>query len=180
MKILENRVLSALIAILIVIGSTAWNVNRNLSREADKLEEVWSEKYGVEEKLTERCSEASQLWSVLRNYDTLSEECAALRNSYNAIYNTELSMYEASVLFSLNEELSSASLAAMKAAENASLSSDDREWAERYYSNMINAQRLIENSDYHEAQQQYAALLNAPHIRFLLPLLSKSIPEQFA
>jgi len=179
-KILENRAVALLCALLLVIGSTAWNIERNLDRQEDALEQVWAAKYGIAEKLAERCSNASQLWSVLSRYSSLSDVCARLRSAYNALYDTDMDMDRAERLFTLNEELNTAAAEAMSAAEKAGLSSEDSQWAQRYYSNMTNAQRLMEQADYHQAQREFAQLLEAPHVRLLLPLIEDELPQKFA
>ena len=180
MKFFENRAVALVCAILIVFSSTAWNVNRQIDRRADALEALWEEKYGIEEKLNERCNNASQLWSILQGYDALSGECRRLRNAYNALYDTDMDCEEAEKLFALNEELHLSAEAAMSKAGKLSLSAEDREWVERYYSNMVNAQRLIEDASYHEAQRQFAQLLNTPYLTVMKPFIDDDLPQKFA
>ena len=180
MKFFENRAVALVCAVLIVFGSTVWNVNRRIDRRADALEDVWEEKYGIEEKLKERCSNASQLWGILRNYDALSGECHRLRNAYNALLDTDMDCDKAQKLYALNEELRLSAEAAMNRAEQLSLSADDREWAERYYSNMVNAQRLLTDANYHEAQREFSELLNTPYLTILKPFMDDDLPQKFA
>ena len=180
MKLFENRAFALLCTVLIVCGSTVMNVDRHVEKRADKIEEVWEAKYGVEEKLEERCSNASQLWSILQKYDTLSEAANRLRAAYNALYDTDMDCDEAHRLFTFNEELSAAAENAIAEAGNASLSRDDREWSERYYSNMVNAQRVLENAEYHEAQREFARMLDTPYLRILRPFYDDDLPQEFA
>ena len=180
MKFFENRAVALVCALLIVFGSTVWNVNRHIDKRADALEDVWEAKYGVEEKLKERCSNASQLWSVLKNYDTLSPECQRLRDAYNAFFDKDMDCEAAQYLFTLNEELSQAAEIAMQKAEKLTLAPDDREWAERYYGNMVNAQRVLTNAGYHDAQREFAELLNTPYLRMLKPFIEDDLPQKFA
>ena len=180
MKFFENRAVALVCAVLIVCGSTAWNVHRRIDKRADALEEVWEEKYGMEERLNERCENASQLWSILRNYDALSGECQRLRNAYNAMKDTDMDCDEAQKLFALNEELRLSSEAAMTKAGQLSLSAEDREWADRYYGNMVNAQRLLAEASYHEAQREFAELLNTPYLTMMKPFMDDDLPQKFA
>lgn len=180
MKLFENRAFALLCALLIVCGSTVMNVDRNVEKRAEKAEELWEARYGVEEQLEARCSNASQLWSILHRYDALADASLRLRSAYNAIYDTDMDCDEAQRLFTLNEELKSAAEDAMTAAKDASLSREDREWAERYYSNMVNAQRLLENADYHEAQREFAEMLDTTYLRILRPFYDDDLPQRFA
>ncbi|MCQ2439334.1 MAG: hypothetical protein MJ074_06200 [Oscillospiraceae bacterium] len=179
-KFLQNPAAAWICALVIVLGSTVWNLDRSLEKRARETEAVWEAKYGMEEKLQERCSNAAQLWSVLSRSDALSEECAALRAACNALYDADMVCTRAHELYALNEELSRAARQAMDAAALSPLSTEDAQWAERYYGNMLNAQRLMDEGDYHEAQRQFAQLLNAPHVALLRHLLNVDMPEAFA
>ncbi len=179
MKLLENRVFSLFCALLIVFFSTVWNIDRDLEKRADAVENTWEEKYGIEEKLEERCSDAAQLWSVLRDYPALSGECDELRKSYNALYEMDMDAEHASALYLANEGLTKAAEALMNAAGEVSLRAEDKEWAGRYYGNMVNAQRVILSSDYPQTQAEFARLLQAPHVALLRPFLTTDIPEPF-
>ena len=180
MKLFENRAFALLCALLIVCGSTVANVDRHVEKRADKVEALWEAKYGMEEKIEERCSNASQLWSILHKYDALSEDANRLRSAYAALYDTDMDCDEAHRLFTFNEELSAAAESAMTAAKNASLSREDSEWAERYYSNMLNAQRLLESADYHAAQREFSRMLDTAYLRILRPFYDDELPQEFA
>ena len=180
MKLFENRAFALLCALLIICGSTVANVDRHVEKRADKVEALWEAKYGVAEQLSERCSNASQLWSVLRQYDALSEAANRLRSAYNALYDTDMDCDEAHRLFTFNEELSAAAENAIAEAKNASLRGEDLEWATRYYSNMVNAQRLLESADYHKAQQEFSQMLDTTYLRILRPFYDDELPQEFA
>lgn len=170
---------SFLCALLMVLCATVFNLNHNLSKRADHLEDLWEADYGIEEKIEERCSEAAQLWSLLHEYDALRTPCDRLRTSYNALYNMEMDMEYASSLYTANEELSLAADALISALREEKLSEEDMQWAERYYSNMVNAQRVLLASEYIPAQREFAQLLNAPHVALLRPLLFVDLPQNF-
>ena len=179
-KYLQNSTVALLCAVVIVLGSTLGNLNRNLSTKVQAVEELWTGKYGIVEKLEERCSSASQLWSVLHEVSALEEECAEVRSAYNALYDLDLDMAQAASLYTANERLSAASASLLSAAREECPESRNLELAESYYSDMVNAQRVLEQSSYHEALSELNDLFSAPHIALLRPFLRVTLPEEFA
>ena len=173
---LQKRPAAFALAVLIVLGSTIWNVNRALEGYAEEAEEAWEDKYGPERQLKDRCSYASQLWGLCQGHEELGGECSALRDAYNDLYRylDDEDLAQA--------DLCNASLDAL--ADNArnalcalpSVSADDRDMADKYVNYMDNAGRLLRDSEYNALCRSYAERCDEPWLRFLRPVIFVDAP----
>lgn len=172
----ENRAAALTLAVLIVLGSTVWNVNRRLERYADEAEAAWDAKYGPETQLRDRCSYASQLWSLCQSHEELDEESSALRDAYNALYEC-LEDDETALADSCNASLDLLALDAKNAlCALPGVSGGDREMAEKYVNYMENAGRLLRDSEYNALCESYAERCDSPWLRFLRPVIFVDAP----
>lgn len=170
MKALENRGVALLAALLIVFGSTVWNVNRNLGRRADEADEAWFERYGAEEQLRDRSSYASQLWSLCQAQPELGEESHALRKAYNELYDA-LEEGDRAAAMEANRALSEAADAAYRAYSRSAAGDNDRSAADRYFNYMTNAQRMLRDGRYNELAEEYALVRDNGYLNALSPLI---------
>ena len=172
----ENRAAALTLAVLIVLGSTVWNVNHHLEGYAHEAEEAWGEKYGPERQLRDRCSYASQLWSLCRSHEELEGESRALRSAYNSLYEVLDSKDPA------RADECNASLDLLAAeAKNAlcalpSVSQDDRDMAEKYVNYMENAGRLLRDSEYNVLCRSYEERCGSLWLRLLKPVIFVDAP----
>lgn len=176
MKLLQNRAVAAVIAVLVVVLSTSWSINRALGEYAGECREAWEEDYGLGEQLKYRGSAATQLLSVLSDYEALSGECDAMRRACDAFYAAQ----GPAELYQANASITSASQTLWAAAgELRSLAQRDRENGAYYYGLLENAQRVIEDSEYNQEVEEYHELLSTFPLRLLRILIRVDTPEYF-
>lgn len=178
LKFLQKRRNALLIAVLGVLLITVWNVNRSLEKRADDIREAWAEKYGAETQLKDRCSYASQLWSLCQSHSELSRESGELRRDYNGLYDAMReedweSMEQYNLSLTRTAAAASRALCALP-----SLSQTDRASAERYVNYMDNAARLLRDSEYNTLCQEYARLCDSPWLRLLRGVIFVDAPLQ--
>lgn len=173
----QNRPAAFALAVLIVLGSTVWNVNHRLGQYAEEAEEAWADKYGPERQLKDRCSYASQLWSLCRSHEELDAESSALRDAYNALYEC-LEDDELAEAASCNASLDLLALDAKNAlCALPGVSGGDRDMAEKYVNYMENAGRLLRDSEYNALCESYAERCDSPWLRFLRPVIFVDAPQ---
>ncbi len=179
MKFLQKTWVAVVITALVVLLSTTVNVNVNLGRKADAAEALWTAKYGPAEQLMVSASNASQLRTVIDNYDALQSESAALRAAYNAVYEAN-ERQDIAGLYSANSALfSTANTAYATLQSRSDVSARDRENAACYYDLIVNAQRALDPSDYNAAVAEYQSLVSAFPLSLLRPLIRTEAPVSF-
>ena len=175
-KLLENRALALTLAVLTVLGSTVWNVNSHLREYTDEIDAAWTEKYGAKTQLQDRCSYASQLWSLCQSHEELSGESKALRDAYNGLYES-MEDGDLTRVDSYNTDLDLLAGEAKNAlCALPDLSDEDKEFAERYVNYMENAGRMLRDSRYNELCAEYDTLCGSPWLRMLRPVISVDTP----
>lgn len=174
MAVFKNRAVALLLALLVVLGSSVWNVNRSLEKEAEKAEALFEAHNGIEEQIESRISYCSQLWSVARDFPA----AAAFRDAYNALYEAEdadnvAAMAKANAaLTHAAEELHMQILASSRVTED----------AEYYYGLQQNAARLLDGEaaeGYNTAAAAYQQLIRSFPLSLLRPLIFVEAPVPF-
>ena len=173
MAVFKNRGAALLLCLLLVLGSSVWNVNRNLEKEAEKAEELFEAPNGIEDQIESRISYCSQLWSVAGDFPA----AAAFRDAYNALYEAEehgsaADMARANAALTLAaEELHTQILASSRVTED----------AEYYYDLQQNAARVAESAavDYNAAAGAYRRLTESFPLSLLRPLIFVEAPVPF-
>ena len=173
MAVFKNRAAALLLCILVVLGSSVWNVNRNLEKEAEKAEELFEIHNGIEDQIESRISYCSQLWSVCRDFPAAD----ALRSAYNALYEAE-EADDVAAMARANEALT---LAAGELHVQILASSRVTEDAEYYYDLQENAARVMETAaaDYNAAAAEYQSLIKGFPLTLLRPLIFVKAPVPF-
>jgi len=173
MAVFKKRGAALLLCILCVLGSSVWNVNRNLEKEADKAEALFEAHNGVEEQIENRIGYCSQLWSVTRDFPA----AAAFREAYNALYEAE-EADDVAAMAKANNELSRAAGDLHVQILASSMVTDD---AEYYYSLQENAARVMETAaaDYNAAAAEYQRLIKGFPLFLLHPLIFVEEPVPF-
>lgn len=173
MAIFKNRAAALVLCVLVVLGSSVWNVNRNLEKTADKAEELFEAHNGIEEQIENRISYCSQLWSVARDFPA----AAAFREAYNALYEAEENGTAA--------DMAKANAAVTRAAEELHTqilaSSRVTEDAEYYYDLQQNAERVTAAAakDYNAAVEEYQRLTKGFPLALLRPLIFVEAPVPY-
>ena len=174
MTVFKNRAMALLLCVLCVFGSSVWNVNRNLEKEAEKAEELFEAHNGIEDQIESRISYCSQLWSVARDFPS----AAAFRDAYNALYEAEEHGTPADMARA-NEELTSA---AEKLHTEILAASRVTEDAEYYYDLQQNAARVMDelaDKGYNSAAADYRRLTNSFPLSLLRPFIFVEAPVPF-
>ena len=173
MAVFKNRGAALLLCLLLVLGSSVWNVNRNLEKEADKAEELFEAHNGIEEQIENRIGYCSQLWSVTGDFPA----AGAFRDAYNALYEAE-EADDIAAMAKANRELTSAAEALHSQILASSRVTED---AKYYYGLQENAARVMETAakDYNAAAAAYERLAGAFPLSLLRPLIFVEAPVPF-
>lgn len=173
MAILKKRSVALLLSLLVVLGSSLWNVNRNLEKEAEKAEELFEAHNGIEDQIESRISYCSQLWSVARDFPA----AAAFRDAYNALYEAE-EAEDVAAMVKANSELTRTAEALHTQILASSRVTED---AEYYYGLQENAARVMETAaeDYNAATAEYQRLIGGFPLTLLRPLIFVEAPVPF-
>ena len=173
MAVFKKHSVALLLCALIVLGSTLWNVNRHLEKEADKAEALFEAHNGIEEQIGNRIGYCSQLWSVSRDFPA----AAAFREAYNALYEAE-EADDVAAMAGANAELSRAAEALHVQLLASSRVTDD---AEYYYGLQQNAARVIDTAaaDYNAAAEAYRSLTGSFPLALLRPFIFVEAPVPF-
>ena len=173
MAVFKNRAAALLLCFLVVLGSSVWNVNRSLEKEADKAENLFEAHNGMEEQIENRIGYCSQLWSVARDFPA----AAAFRDAYNALYEAE-EADDVAAMARANAELTRAAEELHTQILASSMVTDD---AEYYYGLQQNAARVMDTAavDYNAAAKAYQRLIRGFPLALLRPLIFVEAPVPF-
>lgn len=174
MAVFKNRAVALLLSLLVVLGSSVWNVNRNLEKEAEKAEALFEAHNGIEDQIESRISYCSQLWSVARDFPA----AAAFRDAYNALYEAA-EAGSIAAMAGANAELSRAAGELHTQLLASSMVTDD---AEYYYGLQQNAARLLDGEAaeaYNAAVSAYQQLTRSFPLSLLRPLIFVEAPVPF-
>ena len=173
MAIFKNRAAALLLCVVAVLGSTVWNVNRNLEKEAEKAETLFELPNGIEEQIENRIGYCSQLWSVAGDFPAAT----AFREAYNALYEAE----EADDVAAMAKASEALTLAAGELHTQILAVSRVTEDARYYYDLQQNAARVMETAakDYNAAVSEYQSLIDGFPLSLLRPLIFVEAPVPF-
>ena len=188
MELLKKRSVAIIIAVLIVLLSTVYSVNRTLGAKADAVGDgfysgAYYEGYvhkSIASQLEARVDTASALLAVAADYSGLSGECASLRAARDGLEGMLEGEGGVASLYDANAELETAFRALYSELLAAGPSDRDRDSAELYEFDFSGAQRVIANSGYNESVREFRRdVLGEFPAGFLARVSFVSAPELF-
>ncbi|HBR07462.1 MAG TPA: hypothetical protein DD735_01040 [Clostridiales bacterium] len=181
MKLLKNRAVAVLLAVLVVAGSTFLNTRIKLSEECRRVEDGFytsdSGSKSIYARLDSRLDAANGLWTILLDHD--AEAAAELNKARSAL----LKAYDARDIpdmYDANYVLQKAFDDASSALSGVTLSASEADALHDYVITFAGAQRMIDESDYNDGVLTF---MRSTYQRFpasfLAPLAGVKAPELF-
>lgn len=185
MKVLAKRLISVLLALVIIIGSTVLSVNLKLSKEFDKVTEGFYS--GALSSGNKEQSLHSQLLIIGKEASTLAAiaerngvDVAQFRDEAEYFSREVITMQDdISYIYYCYQDLLEDLMQVGQALTALSLSASDETAAVGSLQRIMDAQALIAGSGYNESVRQYIASLQFP-TTFFAELAGVELPEYFA